>query len=95
MQVFWSGVALTNPVSEQRLCLCSNEGTIEEKEKLQNETSEPERVKNTEYMGSERTEEIQHNKKIKTILSGEILRPLQRKRESFRRAVAMKNKHSE
>ena len=42
---FWSSVALTIPISEQRLCLCSNEGTTEEKEKLQNETSEPERVK--------------------------------------------------
>ena len=31
--------------------------------------------------------------KIETVLSGEILRPLQRKRESFRRAVAMKNNH--
>ena len=31
--------------------------------------------------------------KIKTILSGEIMRPLQRKRENFGRAVAMKNNH--
>ena len=44
-------------------------------------------------MSSERTEEIQHNKRIETVLSSEILRPLQRKRESFRRAVVMKNNH--
>ena len=77
------------------MCLCSNEETTEKKERLQKQTSEPERVKNTEYRGSERTKEIQHNKKIETILSGEILRLLQRKRESFRRAMVMKNKHSE
>ena len=29
----------------------------------------------TEYRGSERIEKIQHNKKIETVLSGEILRP--------------------
>ena len=73
--------------------MCSTEGTTEEKEKIQNETSEPERVKITEYRGSERTEEIQHNKRIETVLSSEILRPLQRKRESFKRAVVMKNNH--
>ena len=30
---------------------------------------------NTEYRGSERIEEIQHNKRIETVLSSEILRP--------------------
>ena len=53
----------------------SNEGTIEKKERLQKETSEPERVKNTEYRGSESKKEIQHNKKIEAVLSSEILRP--------------------
>ena len=56
--------------------MCSTEGTTKEKEKIQNETSEPERVKITEYKGSERTKEIQHNKRIETILSSDILRPL-------------------
>ena len=31
--------------------------------------------------------------KIEIVLSGEILKPMQRKKESFRRAVAMKNNH--
>ena len=61
--------------------------------KIQNETSEPERVKITKYRGSERIEEIQHKNKIEAILSSEILRPLWRKRESFRRAMVMKNNH--
>ena len=53
--------------------MCSNEGTTEKKERLQKETSEPERIKIQKNRGSERTEEIQHIEKEAT-LSSEILR---------------------
>ena len=55
--------------------MCSTEGITEEKERLQNETSEPERVKRQSTGARREQEKIQHNKKIEIVLSGEILRP--------------------
>ena len=75
MQVFDQVLPSPTQSLNQRLCLCSTEGIIEKKERLQKETSEPKRVKDIENRGSERTEEIQHNKRIETVLSSEILRP--------------------
>ena len=70
---FWSSVTLTNLVSEQRLCLCSNEGITEER-KIQNETNELKRKK-TKYRSSERTKKYSTTNSLKTVLSSEKLRP--------------------
>ncbi len=57
------------------MCLCSNEGTTEEKERLQNETNEPKIIK-IKYMSSKITEKkYSTTRSLKTILSSEILRP--------------------
>ena len=90
---FWSGVALTKLVSEQRLCLCSNKGTTEKKERLQKETSEPERVK------IQRTGTRREQKKY-SIIKMRLFSQVRfwgrcREGESFWRAEALKCDHDE
>ena len=58
MQVFDQMMPSPTQCLNQRLCLCSTEGITEKKERLQKETSEPERIKIQKNRGSERTEEI-------------------------------------
>ena len=75
MQVFDQVLPSPNQSLNQRLSLCSTEGTTEKKERLQKETSEPERVKIQRTGAQREQKKIQHSKKIEAVLSSEILRP--------------------
>ena len=74
MQVFDQVLPSPTQSLNQRLCLCSNEGTTEKKERLQKETSESERIK-IQRTGARREQKKYSTKKIEVVLSSEILRP--------------------
>ena len=68
-------------VFDQRLCLCSNEGTTEKKERLQKETSEPVREK-IQKTGARREQKKYSTINIKVVLSSGDSEAEQRERAS-------------
>ena len=74
MQVFDQVLPSPTQSLNQRLCLCSTEGIIEKKERLQKKTSEPERIK-IQKIGARREQQKYNTIKMKAIILSEILRP--------------------